>query len=195
MTDTPSTLQAQDIQKKFEALSNEERLFVQKVNNAGLAVSFTPQNSDKKMTFLPSDAQIRNAKLSRTEKQEEEGKIPYITLLEEKAAHPDIAIISAEESEQVPFMPSLREIFFSSLPEETKVFVLKCNLSGLNVTAKGNNDKSFLYLAPQNDQSQDLMRQELALLQSPQGNALSTSQKVSQEPSNVATTQSQSREM
>ena len=170
----------------LENLSNEERQFVQKANNAGLAVSFTPQGSSDKLTFLPSEAQIRNSENSRSLSSNPEEGLPYATLLKEKQQQQGIGIISADEAEQVPYLPNMRQSFFSTLTPETKRFVLRANLSGLNVTAKGNNGKSFLYLAPQNDQARALMRQELAQIETQSANLLKNTERVSATPTSLA---------
>ena len=162
MTEYAQSGQQTGINQSLENLSNEERQFVQKANNAGLAVSFTPHGSSNKLTFFPSESQIRNAENARSLSSNPEEGLPYAALLKEKQQQQGIGIISTDEAEQVPYEPNMRHSFFSTLPPETKRFVLRANLSGLNVTAKGKNGKSFLYLAPQNDNARALMRQELA---------------------------------
>ena len=175
---TPTTGTIQNL----EALSNEERQFVQKANNAGLAVSFTPQGASSALTFFPSSAQIKNAAASRQSSPNPEKGLPYTMLLKGKESQAGIGIISEEEAEQIPYLPNMRQSFFSTLTPETKRLVLSANLSGLNITAKGNNGKSFLYLAPQNDQARALMRQELQALEKQTSNLFENTARVSAEP-------------
>ena len=179
MTEHAQSAQQTERNSSLENLSNEERQFVQKANNAGLAVSFTPQGSSERLTFFPSETQIRNSENSRSLSSNPEEGLPYATLLKEKQQHQGIGIISEEEAEQVPYMHNMLQSFFSTLSPETKRFVLRANLSGLNITAKGNNGKSFLYLAPQNDQARALMRQELAQIETQPQNPLRNTERVS----------------
>lgn len=175
---TPTTGTTQNL----EALSNEERQFVQKANNAGLAVSFTPQGASSALTFLPSSAQIKNATASRQSSPNPEQGLPYTMLLKGKESQAGIGIISEEEAEQIPYLPNMRQSFFATIPPETKRLVLRANLSGLNITAKGSNGKSFLYLAAQNDQARALMRQELQALETQTANPFENTPRVSAEP-------------
>lgn len=162
----------------MHSFSKEEQQFIQKATNAGLAISFTPQGMNEPVTFFPSASQIENATQQRSLSENPQQGLSYTFLLEQKKSNSSIAVISNEESEQIPYMPNIRSSFFSTLPLDTKAFVLKANLSGLNVTAKGTNGKSFLYLAPQNDQAREIMRQELATLTSKSQNILAGTQKV-----------------
>ena len=175
---TPTTGTTQNL----EALSNEERQFVQKANNAGLAVSFTPQGSSERLTFLPSSAQIKNATASRQSSPNPEQGLPYTMLLKGKESQAGIGIVSDEEAEQIPYLANMRQRFFATLPPKIQRLVLRANLSGLNITAKGNNGKSFLYLAPQNDQARALMRQELQALEKQMANPFENTPRVSAEP-------------
>ena len=179
MTDNAQSIQPTQETNNLDMLTREEREFVRKANNAGLAVSFTPNGSAEKLTFLPSHAQVQNAELSRSASFNPEQGLPYAVLLKEKASQAGIAVVSAEEAEQVPYMPQIRQAFFETLPTETKAFVLRANLSGLNVTAKGSNGKSFLYLAPKNDQARAVMRQQLAGLENRNNHSLETRTPVS----------------
>lgn len=158
-------------------LSDDERQFIQKANNAGLAVSFTPQGADKPVTFLPSENQQQNAEKTRDLNKSTEQGLPYISLLEEKKAGSGVAVISAEEGAQIPYMPALRQSFFETLDPKVQAFVLKANLSGLDVTARGKNGKSFLYLAPQNDAARETMRNALTSLQQNKNNLLAGNQR------------------
>ena len=175
---TPTT----ETMQNLEALSNEERQFVQKANNAGLAVSFTPQGASSALTFLPSSAQIKNAAASRQSSPNPEKGLSYTMLLKGKESQAGIGIISEEETEQIPYLPNMRQSFFSTLTPETKRLVLSANLSGLNITAKGSNGKSYLYLAPQNDQARALMRQKLQALEKQMANPFENTPRVSAEP-------------
>lgn len=162
----------------MNSLSAEERQFVQKAMNAGLAVSFTPNGGKEPITFTPSKAQIENASMHRKGLTNTEQGMAYATLLNNKKKNSSIAVISSEEADQIPYMPNMRSTFFDTLSPETKKFVLEANLNGLNVTAKSSNGKSFLYLAPQNDQARNLMRQELKTLEQETQNTLSDTQQV-----------------
>ena len=175
---TPTTGTTQNL----EALSNEERQFVQKANNAGLAVSFTPQGASSALTFLPSSAQIKNAAASRQSSPNSEQGLPYTMLLKGKESQAGIGIVSDEEAQQIPYLANMRQRFFLTLPPKIQRLVLMANLSGLNITAKGSNGKSFLYLAAQNDQARALMRQELQALETQTANPFENTPRVSAEP-------------
>ena len=76
MTEHAQSAQQTERNSSLENLSNEERQFVQKANNAGLAVSFTPQGSSERLTFLPSETQIRNSENSRSLSSNPEEGLP-----------------------------------------------------------------------------------------------------------------------
>ena len=159
----------------LQHLSNEEILFIQKANNAGHSISFTPKGENTPILFTPTKAQIINAQKSRASIKTPEHEISLIEIQKAKQEFKNVAIISPQESDLVPLNTAARSTFFQTLTPEAKKFVLKANLAGLNVTVEGSNGQTFLYMAPTDEMQKNQMRATLLSLESKETNSLSQS--------------------
>ena len=164
---------AEQKQEQLALLTPQELEFVQKANNAGLFVSFTPKNADATYLFAPTRAQFKNAENSRKRNKKETDRLPYADLLNAKEEFGNIAVVSETESDVLPYIPTLRKECFDSLSNEAQCFVLRANLAGLNVTANGQNGLPFLYMAPTSDIQRDYMRSQLEKLEQTMADTLS----------------------
>ena len=151
--------------QQIQSLTPEEQAFVQKANNAGLFVSFQPENKDATFLFAPTKAQYKNAQQARQNTIIPTDRLPYAALIEAKESFENVAVISDVESDSLPYLPTLRTECFDTLSNEEKCFVLRANLSGLNVTAMGDNYIPFLYMAPTSEAQQTYMRSQLERLE------------------------------
>lgn len=115
--------------------------------------------------FAPTKDQIINATQTRASADRDLRTLPYCEFLNAQEKDPSVAIISKEESENLPFIPGLRSRFFETLPAEMKQFVLRANIAGVNITATGENGETFLYMAPETELERTRMITELNQLE------------------------------
>lgn len=115
--------------------------------------------------FAPSKEQLANAAQSRLKADRDLRSLPYHELLKAQTKDASLAVISKEESENLPFIPGLRSFFFATLPDEMKQFVLRANIAGVNLTATGENGEAFLYMAPETELERTRMITELKQLE------------------------------
>ena len=127
--------------------------------------------------FAPTKDQIINATQTRANADRDLRSLPYCELLNAQAKDPSVAVISKEESENLPYIPGLRNRFFATLSPEMKQFVLRANIAGVNLTATGENGETFLYMAPETELERTRMITELNQLEAstPSTHALGTS--------------------
>ena len=116
--------------------------------------------------FAPTKDQLANAVQTRSIADRDLRSLPYCELLNAQAKDTSVAIISKEESKNLPFIPGLRNRFFETLPHEMKQFVLRANIAGVNVTATGENGETFLYMAPETELERTRMITEFNQLES-----------------------------
>ncbi|MBQ8250731.1 MAG: hypothetical protein IJY92_02315 [Alphaproteobacteria bacterium] len=132
--------------------------------------------------FAPSKEQLANAEQSRSQSDRDLRALPYYELLKAQSKDLSLAVISKEESENLPFIPGLRSFFFATLPDEMKQFVLRANIAGVNITATGENGETFLYMAPETELERTRMITELKQLEADSKPSSSLGASITNEP-------------
>lgn len=132
--------------------------------------------------FAPTQEQLVHAEKERAKSDKDLKSFPCCDLIKAQEIDPSIAIISKEESDNLPFIPGLRDRFFVTLPKEIQKTVLRANIAGLNLTATGENGETFVYMAPETELERTRMITELNQLDAAQKNTQVLGKSITKEP-------------